>query len=88
MRLVASDPKAATVKAVFVDGKRVLDPVELDTEEGWVVARVPVVSESMALDQNVSKEVREAREVDQGFSWKETKLTGKVLVIFNGEVNG
>jgi hypothetical protein len=73
MHLKATDKEAVNVEAVFVNGKRVLNPFEFDTDESWVDSWEPRVID------NVNMNMKEA--VDMGeVDWKIHRLTGKVEV--------
>jgi hypothetical protein len=74
MHLKATDEEASNVEAVFVNKKRVLNPFEFDTEEGWVDSWEPKV-------ENIDMDMKEA--VDMGeIEWTLHRLTGKVEVFF------
>jgi len=76
MRIKATDSKAAKIQAVFVNNKRVVMPVELDTEQGWVDVLVPELP--LAIDSSPGDE-----KADGEFSYKTIRLRGEVKVIWN-----
>lgn len=56
MQLKITDPKAATVKSVFLNGKRILTPVGFDTVAGWVDYIDPNVNDlKISADSGISK---------------------------------
>jgi len=86
MRIKASDPKAAEIAAVFVDGKRVPFPVELDTEEGWVLAAIPVIPKSVEEVAVVDPDTDDP-EATSTAQWIEKKLEGEVKVVLHETVD-
>lgn len=86
MRIKATDPKAAEVAAVFVDEKRVPFPVEFDTEEGWVVAAIPVVPQSVT-EVTVVDPDNDDPEATSDAQWVEKKFEGKVRVVWYESVD-
>lgn len=82
MRLKATDPEAANVAVVKVDGKIVKFPIELDTDEGWCLANMPLPPPVVEEIQNPDPE--DDNPLDAGDArWVQVKLTGKVEVIFD-----
>lgn len=89
MRLLSSDPEAEKIKSVRVDGKKVVTWVELDTDEGWVMAEVPNLpakrhiyeegEEVQVSDEDLGEGIRDA----STFGWKNIKHTGNVEITFN-----
>ena len=78
MRIKATDPEAANIVGVFVNEKRVLYPIEFDTEENWVLGLVPVlpkVKEIKTVDPDIDNP-EETTEVE----WIQKKFEGKVKV--------
>ena len=86
MRIKASDPQAANIAAVFVDGQRVPFPVELDTEEGWVLAAIPVVPQSVKEVKVVDPDTDNPEETSDA-QWVTKKFTGKVTVLIHAPVD-
>ena len=85
MRLIMSDPKAADVKSVKVDGKMVATAVEVDTDEGWVIAVVPdLPAKRHIYEEGDNIEVLEKDDDDPAtFGWMRIKYTGNIEVLFN-----
>ena len=82
MKIKATDPMAVNIAAVFVDGKRVPFPVELDTDEGWVLAAIPVIPKSI-YEVKVVDPDNDDPEATADAQWIEKKLEGKVEVVFH-----
>lgn len=92
MHLKTSDPKAAEINHILLDGKRVVMVVELDTDEGWVDIILPKIDENKAelieaggadkvSDRYFDKEGQE--KVPAGsVEWETKRLFGKVEVDF------
>lgn len=80
MKLKASDPEAANVAVVLVNGKRVPFPVELDTDEGWVLAAIPVIPDSVE-EVTVVDPDTDNPQATADAQWITKKLVGEVEVI-------
>ena len=86
MRIKASDPKAAEIFVVLVDGKRVPFPIEIDTDEGWVLAAIPVIPKSIEEVEVVNPDTDDPNATGEA-QWIEKKLEGKVEVIWYDQKN-
>jgi len=82
MRLKATDPEAKNVAAVKVDGKLVKLPLEVDTDEGWCEAYVPLPSTQVEEIENPDPDEDSPLETGD-VQWKIVKLTGKVEVFWS-----
>lgn len=86
MRLKATDPEAKNVSAVLVDGKLVKFPIEVDTDEGWCLANMPLPPGQVSEVENPDPDADNP--LDTGDSqWIQVKLTGNVEVFFDEDVD-
>lgn len=82
MKLKGTDPKAAEVLAVFVDNKRILCPLEFDTEEGWVIAAVPILPDIVRETGKINPDTDNPEDPALNLQWGSQVFRGKVEVIF------
>lgn len=79
MHIIANTLQGERVKAVYINGKKVLMPFELDTDEGWVDAYVPKLFGGV---QYVAGEEVENMNYEPTFEHELVRLEGTVVVEF------
>jgi len=87
MRIKESDFEAKGIVFVLVNNKRVVHPVEVDTEEGWCLAAIPDFSNQQIVEiTNVNPDTDKPEEVSE-IKIIHKKLVGKIDLIYKEDKN-
>jgi hypothetical protein len=80
MKLTMKDEESKKVKAVLVDGKRVVMPIAFDTDEGWVDVLVPNIQKEQSIRAGSQVDIENAGTTE--LDWQNQRIQGKIEVLW------